>query len=303
MMRKENGAESGKRAGAAAGSGTGGLRGAIAMAGCAVCWSLAGIFIKLVDWNPFAIAAGRSIISFFFLLAVVRKPRFTFSLPQVAAALANAATMLLFIYANKATTSANAILLQYGSPVYVAIAGSFILKEKPRAEHWGALAAVMAGMLLIFGGGLGGGSLGGNLAAVIAGVTFAFYIIFMRMQKEGSPVESVILAHAMTAVIALGFAFFLPAPVFTFKALAAVFGLGVIQIGVAALLFSYGIKRVSAIESSLIGVIEPLLNPLWVFLAVGEAPSGLALLGGGLIVLAVPLSAVISARRERTRRA
>jgi drug/metabolite transporter (DMT)-like permease len=277
------------------------LLGALAMAACAVCWSLAGVFIKLIDWNPFAIAAGRSLVSLAFLLLVVRKPRFTFSWPQIGAAIANAATMLLFIYANKATTSANAILLQYGSPVYVAIAGSLILKEKPRAEHWGALVAVLAGMLLIFGGGLGGGSLGGNLAAVVAGVTFAFYIIFMRMQKEGSPIESVIIAHAMTALIATGFAFFLPAPVFTLKSVAALAGLGVIQIGLAALLFSYGIKRVSAIESSLIGVIEPLLNPLWVFLFVGEKPSGLALLGGGLIVLAVPLSAVISARRERSR--
>jgi drug/metabolite transporter (DMT)-like permease len=273
-------------------------RGVLAIAACAFLWSLAGLFIKLIDWNPFAIAAGRSLIAMVFLLLVVRKPRFTFSGPQVGAALANAATMLLFIYANKATTSANAILLQYGSPVYVAIAGAVILKERPRAEHWAALVAIILGMVLLFGDGLGGGSLGGNLAAVAAGITFAFYLVFMRMQKEGSPVESVILAHGLTAAIAVVVALFLPAPVLTLPSIAAILGLGILQIGLASVLLAYGIKRVSAIESVLIAVIEPLCNPLWVFLVIGEAPSAKALVGGGVILVAVVLSSVISARRD-----
>lgn len=274
------------------------LRGSLAVAACAFLWSLAGLFIKLIDWNPLAIAGGRSLVALAFLLVVVRKPRFTFSGPQVGAALANVATMLLFVYANKATTSANAILLQYGSPVYVAIAGAFILKEKPRAEHWLALIAIIGGMVLLFGDGLGGGSPLGNLAAVAAGVTFAFYMIFMRMQKEGSPIESVILAHALTALIGIVAAFFLPAPRFGLRPMAALLGLGVLQIGLASVLFSYGIKRVSAIESVLIAVIEPLCNPLWVFLVMGEAPSATALAGGGVIVVAVVLSSVVSARRD-----
>lgn len=279
-------------------SGNEAIRGSLAIAGCAFLWSLAGLFIKLVDWNPIAIAGGRSLVTLAFLFIVVRKPRFTFSGPQVGAALANAATMLLFVYANKATTSANAILLQYGSPVYVAIAGAFILKEKPRAEHWLALVAIIGGMVLLFGDGLGGGSLLGNLAAAAAGLAFAFYMIFMRMQKEGSPIESVILAHLLTAAIAIVASFFLPAPRLGLKPIAAILGLGVLQIGLASVLFSYGIKRVSAIESVLIAVIEPLLNPVWVFLVMGEAPSGAALAGGGIIIVAVVLSSVISARRD-----
>ena len=83
------------------------------------------------------------LVALAFLFIVVRRPRFTFSKVQIGAALANSATMFLFIYANKATTSANAILLQYGSPVYVAIAGAFILKERPRAEHLAALGRVL----------------------------------------------------------------------------------------------------------------------------------------------------------------
>lgn len=274
------------------------IRGALAMAACAFLWSLAGLFIKLVDWNPFAIAAGRSLVALSFLLLWVRKPRFTFSGAQIGAALANAATMLCFIYANKATTSANAILLQYGSPIYVAIFGAVLLKEKPRAEHWLALVAVIGGMVLLFADGLGGGSLVGNLVAVLSGVTFAFYIIFMRMQKTGSPIESVMMSHGITAIIALVVALFMPAPIITPKAIGAILGLGILQIGLAALFMSYAVRHVTAIESVLIAGLEPLLNPVWVFLVIGEAPSSRAIAGGAVILVAVVASSVVSARRD-----
>jgi drug/metabolite transporter (DMT)-like permease len=273
-------------------------RGSLAMAACAFLWSLAGLFIKLIDWNPFAVAGGRSLIAVSFLLLWVKKPKFTFSKAQLGAAAANAATMLLFVYANKNTTSANAILLQYGSPVYVAIMAAIFLKERPRVEHWAALGAIIVGMYLLFADGLGAGSLGGNIAALASGLAFALYVIFMRMQKDGSPIESVILAHAMTAVLALGVCLFLPAPRLSPSSLAALAGLGIFQIGLASVLFSYGIKRISAVQSILLAGIEPLLNPLWVFLVTGEAPTARAMLGGGVIIVAVVVSSVVSARRD-----
>jgi drug/metabolite transporter (DMT)-like permease len=277
--------------------------GVAAMALCALLWSLAGLFIKFIDWNPFAIACGRSAIAALFIWIWVRKPRFTFSAPQILAALSNAATMLLFIYANKATTSANAILLQYGSPIYVAIIGVIVLKEKPRAEHWSALAFVALGMGLFFvggpNGGLGGGSLLGDLAAAVAGLTFALYSIFMRMQKDGSPVESALLSHLITAPIAFVVCLFLPAPKMSAASVAAILGLGVLQIGLASVLFSVGIKRITAIDANIIGVIEPVLNPVWVFLFMGEKPGANALLGGAVIIAAVLVSTMIGLRRER----
>jgi len=273
--------------------------GVAAMAGCALLWSLAGIFIKLVDWNPLAIACGRSSIAALFILAWVRKPRFTFSRAQVLAALSNAATMLLFVYANKATTSANAILLQYGSPIYVAIIGAFVLKERPRTEHWIAFAFVALGMGLFFAGGLGGGTFIGNLAAVVAGLTFALYLIFMRMQKDGSPLESALLSHLLTAAIAFVGCLFLPAPRIDGRSLAAIAGLGVLQIGLASVLLSIGIKRITAVDACLIGVLEPVFNPVWVFLATGEAPSPGALAGGGIIIAAVVVSTLVSLRRSK----
>jgi len=268
------------------------------MAACALLWSLAGIFIKLVDWHPLAIACGRSAIASIFLLAWIRKPRFTFSRPQVLAALANAATMLLFVYANKATTAANAILLQYGAPIYVAIIGSFVLKERPRAEHWIAFAFVALGMGLFFAGGLGGGSLAGNLAAVAAGLSFALYLVFMRMQKDGSPLESALLSHILTAAIAFAACLFLPAPSFDARSLAAIAGLGVLQIGLASVFLSIGIKRITAVDACLVGVLEPVFNPVWVFLATREAPSAGALIGGGIIIAAVVASSIVSIRRS-----
>ncbi|MEN6477207.1 MAG: DMT family transporter [Rectinema sp.] len=277
-------------------------RGIAAMAACAFFWSLAGVFIKLVDWNPFAIAGARSLIASLFLFACVRKPKFSFRPAQIGAALAYAATMLLFVFANKRTSSANAILLQYGAPIYVALMSSFMLKERPKAEAWAALAAVVVGMGLFFKDGLGGGSLVGDIAATLAGVTFALHIVLMRKQKDGSPLESLLLGHIATAIVAIGIAFFLPAPVFTGKAIVAMFGLGVVQIGMAGLFFAYGIKRVTALQGILIAVIEPVLNPVWVYLATGEKPTAAAVAGGGIIVTAVLVSSVISVHRARTRK-
>lgn len=273
--------------------------GALALAGTAFFWSLAGLLIKLVDWNPFAIACGRSLVAAAFLLAWIRKPKFTFSGPQIGAALASTSTMLLFIYANKATTSANAILLQYGAPIYTAILGAILLKEKPKAEHWLAFAAVAVGMALFFMGDLGGGGLAGNIAAVASGLTFAAYLVFLRMQKDGSPLESNLLAHILTAIIGFIVALFLPAPRITGTALLAIGALGIFQIGVAAILLSWAIKRVSAIQGSIIAGLEPVFNPLWVFLALGEKPGPNALAGGAIIITAVVVSSMVTARRER----
>jgi drug/metabolite transporter (DMT)-like permease len=271
--------------------------GTLAMAGCAFLWSTAGLFIKLIDWQPFAIAGARSFIAALFLWAVIRRPHFSFSKVQVYSAISYAATMILFVVANKLTTSANAILLQYGAPVYVAILGSVMLKEKPRLEHWLALVAVCGGMVLFFMDSLGGGYLLGDIVAALAGVTFALNIVLLRKQKDSSPLESLLLGHIFTAIIAGGISLFLPVPVITPKAIFAILALGIVQIGVAAVLFSYGIKRITALESILTAVIEPLFNPVWVFLATGEIPGVRSLMGGAVIIAAVLGSSIVSVRR------
>jgi drug/metabolite transporter (DMT)-like permease len=278
---------------------SGARAGILAMAAAAFLWSTAGLFIKVVDWNPFAIASARSVVSALVILAWLRRPKIHWSAPQVGAALAQAATMLLFVAANKTTTAANAILLQYVGPVFTAILGAWILKERARWEHWLSFAFVGAGMVLLFMDKLGGGRPLGNILALLSGLTFSFCFIFLRMQKDASPLESILLAHGTTAVIGLAVVLFLPAPVFTWKAVGAVAVLGVFQVGLASILFAHAIKRIPAVFANLVAVIEPVFNPVWVFLALGERPGLPAVAGGVIIIAAVTGASVVTARRDR----
>jgi len=273
------------------------LYGVLAFAGTAILWSTSGMFIKFIPWNAFTIAGGRSLIASIVILLVIRKPKLHFSFYQIAAALANSATMILFIAANKYTTAANAILLQYVCPITTAILASLLLKEKTRLEHWIAVFFVMVGMIIIFLDKLGGGQIVGNMLALSSAFAFSFVFIFMRKQKDGSPLESFLLSHWITAVVGLGVTFFLPLPVFTLPVAGAITAMGVFQMGFASILFSYGIKRISAISANLTAVIEPVFNPVWGLLTVGEIPTINSIIGGGIIVAAVTRASIISARR------
>lgn len=273
--------------------------GVLAMAATAFLWSIAGLCIKAVDWNPLAIAGARSLIASLVIMAWLRRPNLHFSLPQVAAAVANTGTMLLFVAANKTTTAANAILLQYFSPVLTVLLAVLLLHERPKPEQLAALPLVTAGILLMFLGDLGGGRLLGNVLALCAGLTFSLYFVFMRMQKDGSPLESILLSHWLTAGICAAAQAFMPAPTLTTKALVAVGALGVFQIGLSAILFSAAIKRVSAAHAGLIAVIEPVFNPLWVFLALGEAPGAATLVGGGIVIATVIMTSLVGMHRMR----
>lgn len=273
--------------------------GLLAMALTAFLWSIAGLFIKVVDWHPFAIAAARSAVASLVILAWLRRPHIHWSWPQVGAALAQTATMLLFVTANKTTSAANAILLQYFGPVSTALLGAWILRERVRWEQWASFPFVGLGMALLFMDKIGGGRLLGNVLAVLSGLAFSFCFVFLRMQKDASPLESMLLAHWFTVAIGAGVSLFLPAPVLTWKAAGAIAVLGVFQIGAAAILFSYAIKRISAVSANLVAVIEPVFNPVWVFLALGERPGLTAIAGGAIIIAAVTGASVISARRTQ----
>lgn len=268
------------------------------MAATAFLWSIAGLFIKVIEWNPIAIAGIRSFIASILIFFYLKHPRIHLSFPQIAAAIANAATMLLFVSANKTTTAANAILLQYFAPVLTVFIGAILLKERARMEHFVALALVAAGMFIMFFDKLGGGKLFGNFLAILSAVTFSFYFVFMRMQKDGSPLESILLSHWLTAGICILISFLLPPPQVTLKSLAAIAVLGIVQIGISAILFSIAIKRISAVQASLIAVIEPVFNPVWVFLVIGETPGISAIIGGGIIVLSVTIASIINAHRK-----
>lgn len=255
----------------------------------AVLWSLGGILIKSVELNPLAIAGMRSAIAAVILLIALKKPKLNFSGPQIGAAFAYVGTVVLFVTANKMTTAANAILIQYTAPIYVAIFGALILKEKTRLFDWIIVLVVIGGMALFFFDHLSANGVIGNIVAAFSGVSFAFFTIFMRMQKDGSPLESVFLGNILTALIGLPFMFKSIPTTGDWKNLLL---LGILQLGIPYILYSRAIKHVTALEAILIPVLEPILNPVWVFLMLGEAPSHIALLGGVIVIMAVTVRCV-----------
>jgi drug/metabolite transporter (DMT)-like permease len=269
------------------------------MAATAFLWSLAGLFIKVIDWNPITIAGTRSLIASIVIFIFLKRPKITWSAPQIIAAIANSSTMLLFVCANKTTTAANAILLQYFAPIITILIGALFLKEQPKIEHILAIPLVATGLILMFIDDLSGGHLLGNILALLSAFTFSIYFIFMRKQKDGSPLESVLLSHWLTACIAIILSFFLPLPLITWKSIGAIAVLGVVQIGFAAILFSVAIKNVSAVQANLIAVIEPVFNPIWVFLILKEVPGTKTLIGGIIVIMTVTASSVVNALRAK----
>jgi drug/metabolite transporter (DMT)-like permease len=277
------------------------LAGQAALVLTAVLWSTSGLCIKLLDWHPVVITSSRSIVAVVFLLVVRRltpaKGAKNRPFPLWAGAIAYAATMLTFVVANKLTTSANAIILQYGAPVWAALLGWKLNREKPHWEHWGALALVFAGLLVFFKDSLGSGSLLGDGIAVISGVAFGATSVFLRMMKDANPRDSLLLSHVICAVTGLPFIILYP-PSFTALSLPAILYMGTVQLGLSSLIYAYGIKRISAVQAMLTAIIEPILNPVWVLLITGEKPALTALGGGAIIITAVVLSSLIGLRRE-----
>ena len=254
-------------------------------------WSLGGLMIKKVNLHPMAIAGWRSAIAAGLLVLWTRKPRFNWSLAQVGCALAYAGNMHSFIAATKLTTAANAILLQYAAPAYVALFGIWYLKEYPRALDWLAVGLTLAGMVLFFMDRLSLAGMWGNICGVIAGITFAWLILFLRKQKDGSPIESVILGNALTALVALPM---MVRQLPTAQDWIWLLLLGSVQTALPYLLYSTAIRHVTALEATLIPVIEPLLNPTWAFLFLGERPGFWALIGGCTILSAITLRSVMA---------
>jgi drug/metabolite transporter (DMT)-like permease len=176
------------------------------------------------------------------------------------------------------------------------------LKERTRIEHWLGFIIAALGMIIMFMGKIDGGQMLGNILALSSAVTFSLCFVFMRMQKDDSdsPFESILLSHWITAAVCLLISFFMPLPDFTLKSCGLIMILGVIQIGIPSILFAVAIKRITAVSANLIAIIEPVFNPLWVFIVLNESPGSNAIIGGIMIVSAVTAVSVISSKRNRT---
>jgi drug/metabolite transporter (DMT)-like permease len=259
----------------------------------AVLWSTGGLMIKSTDWDPLAILVGRNIFSAAVLFLYLRRFPLRWTRWMIVAAIAHILTAFLFISSTKLTTAANAIFLQYTAPLYIIPLGYWLLHEKPTRTDWISMLIIFGGMGLFFADKLSLSGLHGNLLALLSGVTMALMTVALRAQKHGTPAESILIGQIFTVVV--GFPLLLHESWTATNMLIIVY-LGVFQIGVAFVLFTNAIKHIPAIEATLISTLEPILNPLWVLLFIGEKPGVFGLVGGLIVISGVAVNAVSSAR-------
>lgn len=271
-------------------------KGLAALALASILWSTGGLLIKSLPLSSMTIAGARSAIAALVILAWIRRPQPTWSAAQIGSILCYMLTVVLFVMATKLTTAANAILLQYTAPVWVALLSALITKERLTRVDIIAVAAVLVGMVVFFLDRVDAGTMVGNIVAIASGVAFAGVALFMRKQQGQGNVESVLFGNILTAVVCLPFVEpFAPSA----DTIVRLLLLGIVQLGISYVLYAWAMAHVTALEAVLVTMLEPLLNPLWVVIALGEVPSATATVGGAVVLSAVAVRGIIIARQTR----
>ena len=266
-------------------------KGSLYMVAASICWSFGGLCIKFIPWGAMSIIGLRALLAAAVFVIFRKSFKVELTRGNVMAAVCLSATNILFVFANKLTTAAAAILLQFTAPIFIILINLVFYRKRPERSAVLAVAVTFLGMLLFFADGLKSGSLPGNILAVLSGLAFAG--VFVCNKRPDTNTENALfLGFLINAVIGLPFAFFQVSA----DALAwgAVLFLGIVQVGLAYVFFSLGIKRTTALLACLITAMEPVLNPVWVMLAgiLGwlpevETPGTYAVAGGVVIVLTV----------------
>lgn len=267
----------------------------------AVLWSTGGLFIKWTSLSGLQLSFGRSLLAAITVAIFTRHEGFGLNKVTALASVLYAALVLLFVLATKETTAANAIFLQYTAPVYLLILEPLLYKENFRSRDLITVTACVLGMSLFFIGKLPPQEVTGNLLGLASGFCFACYFLLLRHSKSRAVnrASSVIYGNLLVVLIAAPVGLKVLPHMTRHDALSVLY-LGVVQIGLAYTLFTVAMARgVRSVDAGIVGYVEPLLNPIWVFLVLGERPSAWALLGGSIIVVAVVCHTIIEARRGR----
>ncbi|HLE63514.1 MAG TPA: EamA family transporter [Pyrinomonadaceae bacterium] len=266
----------------------------------AVLWSTGGLFIKWSTVTGLELSFGRSLTAAITVALFTKREGFGLNRVTAAAAVLYAALLILFVLATKQTTAANAIFLQYTAPVYLLIFEPLFYKEKFRRSDLLTVVVCVVGMSLFFVGKLRPEDFSGNLLALASGLCFALYFLLLRHSKSRAVnrASSVIYGNLLVVLITAPAGLAALPNMSSHDALSVVY-LGVVQIGIAYTLFTAAMARgVRSLDAGIVGYIEPILNPVWVFLVIGERPSNWALLGGAIIILAVVSHMLTEARRK-----
>jgi drug/metabolite transporter (DMT)-like permease len=260
----------------------------------AMLWSLGGVLIKSIDLNPAAIAGSRSLIALVVMTLAMPGVLRKVSRRTIPGAIAYSATVFLFVVATKLTTAANAIFLQYTAPIYIAMISPWFLGERTNWQDWLLVLLALSGVGLFFLDQLSFQGLSGVVAALASGFAFAWLAMLMRHQKAGSPEAVVLLGNAFTFLMALPWMF----PILRIEQNGPrLLLLGIVQLTIPYLLYSVAIRHVRALDASIISIIEPILNPVWVMLATSERPAFWSIVGG-IIVLTTSLTRSLLASRN-----
>lgn len=263
-----------------------------------VCFSTGGLFIKLIPWSPLAINGARNLIGAvvigIYLLAT--RHRIVFSRRVLTGALALIGVTTLFAVANKLTTAANTIVLQFTAPVFVILFMAALYRQKPGKVDLLVCFLVLLGVVLFFVDGLRAGNLLGNVLAILSGVCYAG-VFMMNTGEKADAISSCFLGQLAAGVILTPLCLY--ETDFSLPVAASVLALGVIQVGGAYILFSIGIRNTPPVTASLITGMEPILNPLLVAAFYGERITALSVAGCVIVVCSILGYNVWLARRGK----
>jgi drug/metabolite transporter (DMT)-like permease len=277
------------------------VRGRWLILSAALLWSLAGVFIKFLDVPPLAIVFYRSLFACLVFTPFVRRADWQLNAPVLISMITYTAAISSFVSANKLTTAANAIVLQYTAPIFVFLFCRVAMGEKVSRANGFALLAGMIGVAVISLDSAGEPEMAGVLLALLSGVLFAAYMVNLRRAHQVSPIY---LTWINNAFCALALVVVVSAQLtLTMDQLLMLVVMGAVQLGLPYFLFSKGLQSVSLQEASLLALIEPVLNPLWVALTVGEIPSAATLSGGAVILIGLGVRYIWPLLSKSTERA
>ena len=262
--------------------------GILQMIACAMLWSIAGIFLKLLPWHGLAAASLRSLVAGITIAVymALKHIRFVFTRGTLLAGVLAGSVYVCFALANKLTTAANAIVLQFTAPVFIVLFSALLFHTRIRKADLAVVLVVLAGIALFFFDQLGPSTVAGNFVAIAAGMFMAgMFMAVDRLQPE-ERFSAIVIGQAFAFLVGLP-AVILTQPVLNATTVSCILILGVFQLGLSYVLYVKATESCPALACCLLGAVEPLLNPVWVMIFDGETPGVYALIGGVIVITAV----------------
>jgi len=256
------------------------------------------LLIKIIPWDAIAIASLRSFVASLLLLIYIGPRSIRINRKTIMIGVFLAICMISFVAATKLTTAINAIMLQYTCPVFTLLIAALFFKVKINKSDVFIVILAMSGIALFFMEKLSVGGLAGNLLALLSGIVYACVFIFAA-RCDDDAVHGIFLGHVLCFLVGLPFLTLNP-PVLNGTSVAIVIVMGVFQIGLPHIIFGEVIRYVPAFDATIITMIEPLINPVLVFIGMGEAPGALALIGAIVVLTAIILKSWLGIRERNT---